>query len=216
MNRDMAELEPVIRHYEGCLKQHGISPQGVDWRDREGQRLRFRVLCDILPLDGCSLLDVGCGLGDLYDYLHSIGWSGTYEGCDLSGAMIAEARRLHPGLPFHTHNLLTGEGESLDQQEYDVIVACGTLLVKAEISVSAWQELVNAMITRMFGMSRRGVALNLLSPFVDFRRPDLFYSDPQNTIRICRQLTRFFALRHDYPLYEYMVYLYHHSPWEVP
>jgi hypothetical protein len=48
-----------------------------------------------------------------------------------------------------------------------------------------------------------------MSDHVDFRSDDLFYSDAGETLDFCRrELGRFVTLRHDYPLYEYTVYVY--------
>ena len=48
--------------------------------------------------------DLGCGPGHVAAYLHGCG--AEVVGIDLSPGMVAEARRLHPGLSFATGNLL--------------------------------------------------------------------------------------------------------------
>ena len=59
---DMALIE---RHYSDLLRQHGDSPQAVQYRDRETQELRFKILAEAgLPADA-KVLDFGCGTGHL-------------------------------------------------------------------------------------------------------------------------------------------------------
>jgi SAM-dependent methyltransferase len=48
--------------------------------------------------------DLGCGPGHVAAYLHGCG--AEVVGIDLSPGMVAEARRLYPGLSFATGNLL--------------------------------------------------------------------------------------------------------------
>lgn len=43
-----------------------------------------------------SVLDMGCGTGDLYRSLRDRGWTGSYTGVDISDAAILRARRIGP------------------------------------------------------------------------------------------------------------------------
>ncbi|MBA3500152.1 MAG: class I SAM-dependent methyltransferase [Myxococcota bacterium] len=55
--------------------------------------------------EGCrgTILDVGCGPGQIARYLASRG--ATVEGVDLSPAMIEEAKASHPGIPFRVGDM---------------------------------------------------------------------------------------------------------------
>ena len=55
----------AIDYYGPRLQRYGPTAEAVGWNNREKQELRFRVLCEIASLNGRSVLDVGCGLGDL-------------------------------------------------------------------------------------------------------------------------------------------------------
>jgi hypothetical protein len=60
----------------------------------------------------------------------------------------------------------------------------------------------------MAAMSARGFGFNLLTSYsdVDRKRPDLFYAEPETVFRHCvHRFSRFVALSHDYPLYEFTV-----------
>jgi hypothetical protein len=56
--------------------------------------------------------------------------------------------------------------------------------------------------------SRKGVAFDMLTTYVDFREDRLFYYPPEEIFRFCKSLTKRVTLRHDYPLFEFAVYLY--------
>lgn len=57
--------------YLSALKKYGISPRGVHWLNAEKQHLRFDIMSSFLPenLSSYTLIDAGCGFGDLYFYL---------------------------------------------------------------------------------------------------------------------------------------------------
>ena len=54
------------------------------------------MLLDHVPLEGGSLLDVGCGLGDLYGFLKREGVACDYTGMDILPAMVEQARTSWP------------------------------------------------------------------------------------------------------------------------
>ena len=65
------------------------------------------------------------------------------------------------------------------------------------------------IITILFENSKKGIAFNVMSDIVDFKREDLFYLDFNSLLSfVSKNLTRNFIIRNDYGLYEYTVYLY--------
>src|SRR6266567_915679 len=87
-----ASWEPIVRHYESCLAQHGANPKGVDWPNGIARAARFSIMLELIEgIERPALLDVGCGPGLLVDYLTATGAIDRvdYEGVDLSEAMIA-------------------------------------------------------------------------------------------------------------------------------
>jgi hypothetical protein len=118
--------------------------------------------------------------------------------------MVQAARRRHPGVPFERLDLL----REAPVGRWDVVVGSGLFHVKLGCADAAWRALVEETLRRMFAACRVAIAFNLLTDLVDFRSPDLFYQDPGATLAFCRrELSRFVALRHDYPLHEYTVYV---------
>lgn len=75
------------------------------YRSREHQRAQLELASDLVaPLEGRTILDVGCGYGDLLDVLPP-GY--RYTGIDPDAQAIEEARRLRPGHRFRCTDRLT-------------------------------------------------------------------------------------------------------------
>jgi SAM-dependent methyltransferase len=151
-----------------------------------------------------SICDVGCGFGDLAEYLAERFERVTYTGIDLSPSLVAEARERHPELEFHCIDLLQ---EPFDRR-FDFVLLSGALNYRVQDNLG----LTTAMLERMFGLARRGVAANFLTSYVNFERPQNFHHSPGEVIGMARRLTRWVSLRHDYPLWEFTVHLYRESP----
>ena len=206
----MTEREPsdrlrrsVVEHYERRLQEHGPTARGMDWKDEASQRLRFEVLCDVCDLAGKAVHEIGAGAGHLLDYLRERGIDTSYSGSDLSGEMVEVARRLHPGVPFEQGDATSGDGR------HDVLLCSGLFHVKLDGDDAEWETFVRSAVRRMYERCRVAIAFNLMSDQVDYRSDALYYANPGAVLNFCfSELSRHVMLRHDYPLYEYTVYVY--------
>jgi SAM-dependent methyltransferase len=195
-------LGSVEQYYSGKIQTHGTVPQGVDWKDRAGQVLRFEQLLKIIRIDsGYSLNDIGCGFGCLAQELQKAGRSFDYQGSDISPAMIEAAQARFLGAPNIRFFSLTHE---LPKSDYSV--ASGIFNVRLQHSTEAWENYIDATLVEMDRLSSKGFAFNMLTSYsdADRKRPDLYYADPGFYFDLCkRRFSKNVALLHDYGLYEF-------------
>lgn len=200
--------QKIIDYFERCLAEHGDTPQGVDYNGRQSQYQRFEILAAVASLEGKSVLDVACGLGHFYDFLreHSI-TSKEYKGVDISPVMIERAKQRYPELQFSTEDLLA-ETEPVEPI-FDYVICCGLFHLRANNTEAEWAQFTEAMIARMYKYARYGLAFNMMTDQVDYKVDRLYYADPSYYFDFCRRnLSRRVCLRHDYPLYEFTLYVY--------
>jgi len=55
-----------IEVYSRLVEEYGDDPRSSHWTNIDSQLFRFNQLCKIANLNGKSILDIGCGIGDLY------------------------------------------------------------------------------------------------------------------------------------------------------
>ncbi len=95
-------IQTVIDHYTPLVSEDAPGYWILDWSSQEAQFTRFRILAEEararLGNRPFSLLDVGCGIADLADYLRQQRLPVQYTGVDITPAVLAEARRRHPAL----------------------------------------------------------------------------------------------------------------------
>lgn len=53
-----------------------------------------------------------------------------------------------------------------------------------------------------------GVAVDFPSSYADFSLPEAFHYSPERVFTVAKGFTKWVRLRHDYPLFEFCVYLY--------
>src|SRR3990167_8119217 len=86
----LTELDTTQTFYRSLLAAHGDTPAAVGW-DASNQRRRFEVLTAGWNVQGASILDVGCGRGDLHAWLMERGFQGLYTGIDVVPEFVALA-----------------------------------------------------------------------------------------------------------------------------
>lgn len=118
--------------YKRLVREHRGTPLQVGARSARSQEARFVVILDVLDsmlgerLRGLSLVDFGCGKGDLVAYLERRGRMGEirYIGVDAIEENLEDAR----GLGDHDFRLKRWDGsEPLVEEGADLIVFSGTL-----------------------------------------------------------------------------------------
>jgi len=205
----------IFRHYENCYKTHGDNCKGVDWPNEDDVRKRYQVMLDVVRFDSSSspeekysILDFGCGLGHLYDYMRQINCPHAYSGVDISDIFVSECRRKYPGLPFIRLDLLN-EDYPEDLKKPDYIILNGVFTEKCDLDYPQMKEFFEALISKVYGLCKKGIAFNVMSKDVDWERDDLFHLPLNELSRfLTTELTRDFIIRNDYGLYEYTTYVY--------
>ena len=201
---EAAILHRVREYYGHRLREHGPTPRGVDWSSAESQERRFRELSRLWDGDpAATIVDYGCGYGALARYLRTIGHTGEYTGYDVSEPMIATARGQAAGLADCRFTSVRAE---LPRADY--AVASGIFNVKMDTPVTEWHEYTLDTMSDLASLGSRGFAFNALTAYsdADRQRPDLYYADPLACFEHCRRtFSRFVALLHDYPLYEFTI-----------
>ena len=64
------EKDHIVKDfYKKLVEKHGYSIKSLDYRSETSQKTRFDVITQIGISNDNSLLDVGCGFGDYFNYL---------------------------------------------------------------------------------------------------------------------------------------------------
>jgi SAM-dependent methyltransferase len=196
--------ETIKRYTDRLMAKGGPTVEVLGWRDQSQQELRFDILAGIDDLNGKSVLDVGCGFGDFYDYLLAKGHHCHYVGIDINPTLLEVARTRHPALRFEERDILAQPLE----ESFDYVVESGVFNHRLSDNEAFAQQ----MFTAMYAACRLGVAANLMSDRVSYTDAHLYYFSPESYLRYCSRLSPYVTIRHDYPLYEFTVYLYRTPP----
>lgn len=198
-------LSQISALYSKNLERNGPVSSSVGWKTPESQRLRFEKLTSVVDASTqpFSVNDYGCGYGAHLDHLLERGMKvSAYHGYDLSEKMLDTARMR---LESFQGMLDLRQSTSLET-EADYTFVSGTFNVRFEASEDEWKRFILGKLDEMHRQSLKGFAFNLLSTYVDWQEPHLFYGDPMFWFDHCkRNYSRQVSLLHDYPLYEWTI-----------
>lgn len=200
----------IVRHYESCLEEYGDTCKGVDWPNEADAQTRYRVMLEVIkahPTGPVSLLDFGCGASHLYDYILRQRFDHiAYSGLDLSAAFINLSQRKFPSVHYYNLDILD---DSASLPEFDYIVMNGVFTEKRGLSFEEMLSFFKEIVTRVFNKAKIAIAFNVMSPYVDWEREDLFHLSLDSLAGfLVKELGRDFVIRNDYGLYEYTAYVY--------
>jgi SAM-dependent methyltransferase len=129
--------------------------QRVGWTSARSQMARFNVLWQYGGLNICDdILDVGCGVGDLLDYLQVRRPQGGYRyvGLDLLDENVAVMRMRFPGVDARVGH------------PWDVATTFTTVVGSGIFALPApdWDGVVRLSLQRLFELCRQKVVVNFL------------------------------------------------------
>jgi SAM-dependent methyltransferase len=187
-------------------RKYGNNIQSL-WGSTSSQEDRFQILSDIGDLNRKTILDVGCGFGDLYRYLNSKGIHvGSYHGVDLVEEFILEATLRHQNPESRATFEISDILETRTNDRFDFAFASGLFFMRNE----NWDSYVSSVCEKMFSISRVGVAVNFLSEFSTAKDGFSKYSCPTRVLNLLMNaITSKAVLRHDYRRNDFTIYLYH-------
>lgn len=204
MDRFNNDKKIILDHFSETIKKHRIGPKAVSWGSEDSQKIRFRVLSEIGDLNGKTILDVGCGLGDFYGFLVNEKKLKLrkYLGIDINPLMIIGAKKKYPGVEFRVGDL-TGV---LPKESFDYVFESGIFNLK----IPHWEKFVYKVLTQMYEVSKVGVGANFLSIFSPFTKDkNSYYADTCEVLRfVFTKLTTKAIFRHDYKPNDFTIFFY--------
>jgi SAM-dependent methyltransferase len=201
----------IAQACEQDLFVHGDNHRGAGYtRTPEEARAQYALMLEVVRErdELVHILDFGCGLAHLLDYIISQPQLAfiRYTGLDLSQKYLAAARQRRPGADLVYMNILENDTALPD---FDYVILNGVFNYRGAIPRDEMLRYWQRIITLAFAHSRRGIAFNVMSKLVDWERDDLFHLPFDEMAQfVSANLSRHFIIRHDYPAYEYATFVY--------
>ena len=140
-------------------------PECVGWLDgSKNVLIRNQKIYEVGIEDNDSVLDIGCGVAHLYEFLKMGGWNGKYLGVDPNKKAI--------DMIDENINTMHGTIEDLpDFMKYDWVIASGVF------NLGLTENLTFSIIHNMISHANKGIIFNMLqAPYPDSKY-EAYYPD---------------------------------------
>lgn len=191
------DFSSIKEDYDKSLEQFGPGPKALLWWDYRSMAIRFRELVKEVPVEGKSIMDAGCGLGDLLPYLYAKSVNFRYLGVDRKKEFIEIAKKRYEGNEFRV-----GDPFNYPTEMFDVVLSSGVM----NGNVEGWLEKRKKMISALFDQTGEVLAFNMAGGLKPIPNDSLIaYADAQVILDFCKTLTRNVELKTDYLPKDFMI-----------
>ena len=196
------DKEEIIKRYRDRLSVFGQSIEALASGTKERREERFNVLGSIGNLEGKKILDLGCGFADFYEWAQKHNDNVVYTGYDISPDLIKVCQERFPNCHFEVRDIQdTGV-----EEQFDYIICSQAF--NNRLSDSSNLQTIKDIISICFSACREGFAIDMLTSYVDYEEDHLYYYCPEELFSFAKSLTKRVTLRHDYPAFEFALFLY--------
>jgi len=157
-------------------------------------------VCLYQPYRGISLLDAGCGLGGLLDYIDAHGSRiSRYRGVDFLPEYVSACRRkfrYRPDTSFKEADLEYWT----PREKYDIIVINGVFT--NNFKGNGFGKFIENTLDKLFPFCEIALVFSYISSsFIDYHLPGRYYMDFSTVYKLCSDRTRFLRIIEDFPQY---------------
>ncbi|MBU0569568.1 class I SAM-dependent methyltransferase [Patescibacteria group bacterium] len=193
----------IKKLYQDKYKIYGVSPMSLFWHQKGAAHQRFRQVWAEIDFNNKSVLDVGCGFGEMAKFLKKRYKIVSYTGVDIVPEFINEAKKFHPDCEFVERDYFSNP---LDRK-FDVVMASGTINSNVENNMEFRKKAVKIM----FEHTKKVLVFNMLGTHpqpANNPESNVWYADSLEILDYCMTLTRRVVLRANYHPTDFTILMY--------
>jgi trans-aconitate methyltransferase len=204
-------MNKIIKDYSKSFLNHGDSPKSVMW-PKGRQEERFKALLRFVAKENhFSILDYGCGLAHLVEYLEKNFKKYDYTGCDIVDDFIK-----HNSSKFKQCTFFNSINQKI-KLNYDCTVVSGAFnLLYSEDEVEH-KKIVYDTIKMLFRHTNKILSINFMTDQVDFQSSNAYHQNVKDLYDFCfENITRRLNIDQTYMPYEFTITLFCNQEIQIP
>lgn len=192
--------------YKQKFERFGVSPKSLQWKTKGAAHQRFRQFWAEIDFTSRTVLDVGCGFGELGNFLTKRYENVTYKGVDIMPEFIDSGRKIYPSLDLEVMDFF----KQAKPEVFNTIICSGAL----NSNVGTEEENIKFRkdaIKTMFDHTTDVLAFNMSGghPALENNlESNIWYSDSLEILEYCMSLTRRVILRQNYHPSDFTIFMY--------
>jgi SAM-dependent methyltransferase len=181
------------KSYQKSYKKYGVGPKALKWHSEKAAKQRYEQIVVDIDFNGKSILDVGCGFGDIIPYIADKSDIFSYTGIDFVPEFIKEAKRIYPKHRFLVGNYFKQPLE----RKFDIIICSGALNGNYADNLGFRKKAIKTMFNHVkeclvFNMAGRHPKPKTA------KHSNVWFADSKTIHDYCKTLSKKVLLKDDY------------------
>jgi len=193
-------IEQAIKYWDSKSSNSSTNLESVEQNSRP-QKMRYEAFLFSNDINGCSVLDVGCGAGDFLYHIEKKDLTIDYLGTDISEKMIERCHGRFSKRQFRHIDIkdMTEEGV------FDYVVSFGIHNIKVD---SAW-DILKEYTEKQFKLCKKAAHISILTNRFTGRYDDHIQSwTAEEVFKMALDITPYVSIKHDYLPNDFSITLY--------
>jgi ubiquinone/menaquinone biosynthesis C-methylase UbiE len=205
--------DKLLAYYQANFQKYGIHENSLGWTKGK-QNIRFHQLTKPFSLSNRTILDIGCGFGDLLGFFKNqrINYK-NYIGIDLIPEFVEVAQK---NWSSAHHQFILGNYLEIPDVVTDFTIASGIFGHRLYESQKEQYEHVTRVLEKAMATSSVGVSFDFISDKTDFSSSSKdFHASPEEILKIAYGLTRNVVLDNSALPFEFSITLFKNQKFET-
>lgn len=189
----MKKPETGMAEYQKSFQKYGVDPKALKWASKRAAEQRYKQIVADIDFEGKSILDVGCGFGDIIPYISAKTKKFEYLGIDITPEFIREAKKLYFGHKFMVGNYFAKPLK----ENFDVIICSGALNANVKDNLDFRKKAIKTMFKHV----KEVFVFNMVGRYPQPKtssKSNVWFANPLEILEYCLGLTKKVILRHHY------------------
>lgn len=194
-----------IDSYNKTFKEHGTGVKALQWIGYNSIASRYKALTETIVFNDKSIVDIGCGFGDIIPYIKTRADNFKYTGYDINANFIIEAKKRYPdsNYTFIEQDFMKNVDEAT---EADIHIISGVLNNK-----QLKEKEIKIFLEKVYQKSKYALAFNMLGGInrkFNKNTEHVKYSNGQDYIDLISSWSDKFIYRQDYHNKDFTIVVY--------
>jgi ubiquinone/menaquinone biosynthesis C-methylase UbiE len=193
------DKKEIIKHYSKLISKYGFNISGMGWGNNELDK-RYKIFVKHLDLKNRNILDYGCGISNLYNFLNKkkIKYK-KYIAHDINPDLI-DYYKVKKFRKFKFIN----KKKFILKEKIDFSISNGVHNFNTKNNLKNF----NNDIKFLYKISRIGFGISFLNDNVDYKEKYLSYKKMADVIKILKKLNYIYIIDQTFKKYETFLFVF--------
>ena len=186
--------------YRKKYEKYGVDSRSLHWHSEKAAKQRYVQIVSDIDFSGKTILDVGCGFGDIIPYIKKESKEFEYTGVDVMPEFIEEAKKIHSEYTFLVKDYFN---EPIDNK-FDIVMCSGALNSNVDDNLSFRKDAIKTM----YEHAQEVMVFNMAGKYPQPKTSatsNVWFADPLEILEYCMTLTPKVILRKHYHSREFTI-----------